>query len=76
LKLSYEDIAEVCSGLRNGIDHGDKIQDNNTDKVFPSFVILKGLIYAIQLKRLGMEEDAIDDSINNLYLIKNLPLVN
>lgn len=75
VKMSNEEIAEICSGLRNDIDHGNKIDDKVNDKVFPSFIILKVLIYAMQLRKLGMTDDAINESVNDLYLINNLPWV-
>lgn len=75
INLSNEEIAEICSGLRNDIDHGNKIDDKVNDKVFPSFIILKVLIYAMQLRKLGMTDEAINESVNALYLINKLPLV-
>lgn len=48
--MSYKEIAEVCSNARNDIDHGNKL--NGLDqKIVQGYVIIRGLIYAIQLSR-------------------------
>lgn len=70
--MSYKEIAEVCSNARNDIDHGNKL--NGLDqKVVQGYIIIRGLIYAIQLSRFGMKQDEINSSINNLFLLPGVP---
>ena len=70
--MSYKEIAEVCSNARNDIDHGNKL--NGLDqKVVRGYIVIRGLIYAIQLSRFGMKQDEINSSINNLFLLPEAP---
>lgn len=70
--MSYKEIAEVCSNARNDIDHGNKL--NGLDqKVVQEYIIIRGLIYAIQLSRFGMKQDEINSSINDLFLLPGVP---
>lgn len=70
--MSYKEIAEVCSNARNDIDHGNKL--NGLDqKVVQGYIIIRGLIYAIQLSRFGMKQDEINSSINDLFLLPGVP---
>lgn len=70
--MSYKEIAEVCSNARNDIDHGNKL--NGLDqKVVQGYIIIRGLIYAIQLSRFGMKQDEINSSINDLFLLPEAP---
>ncbi len=64
--MSYKEIAEVCSNARNDIDHGNKL--NGLDqKVVQGYIVIRGLIYAIQLSRFGMKQGEINSSINDLF---------
>lgn len=71
LDMDYKDIAEECSGIRNTIDHG-KNDRNITSNTAACYVLLRALIYCMQLRRLGLDDNNIKDSIISLYKIKEL----
>ena len=68
-ELSYEEIADKCVSVRNDIDHGNK-KINKDDDIVKAYIILRGLIYAMQLKRMGYETEEINASVKCLYFIK------
>lgn len=71
LTMNYKDIAEECSGIRNTIDHGKNDREITSDTA-ACYVLLRTLIYCIQLRRLGLDDDNIKASIMSLYRIKEL----
>lgn len=71
LTMSYKDIAEECSGIRNTIDHGKNDREITSDTA-TCYVLLRTLIYCMQLRRLGLDDDNIKASIMSLYKIKEL----
>lgn len=71
LTMSYKDIAEECSGIRNTIDHGKNDREITSDTA-ACYVLLRTLIYCMQLRRLGLDDDNIKVSIMSLYKIKEL----
>ena len=75
LKINYtpEALGEYCSKIRNDVDHGNRIEAIS-DEVVNSFILLRCLIYAMQLKKAGYSDEEIDGLINLLYQIKGLPL--
>ena len=75
LRINYtpEALGEYCSKIRNDVDHGNRI-DAISDEVVNSFILLRCLIYAMQLKKAGYSDEEIDGLINLLYQIKGLPL--
>lgn len=67
--MTYDEISEECSGVRNTIDHGkDDRAINETSAL--SFLILRILIYIMQLRRFGLKDENIKNSIFNLLRIK------
>jgi hypothetical protein len=60
------DIAQVCAGLRNHIDHGD-VTEGITEKDASCFILLRALIYALQLKKAGYDENDIKTAIRCLF---------
>ncbi len=68
-----EALGEYCSKIRNDVDHGNRIEAIS-DEVVNSFILLRCLIYAMQLKKAGYSDEEIDGLINLLYQIKGLPL--
>lgn len=69
-QVDDETIANTCSGLRNEIDHGDK-QEGITQQDASCFGILRALIYGMQLKHFGYEEEDITAAIRSLFGIIN-----
>lgn len=67
-KLTNEYIAEVCSGIRNDVDHGNKISEISQDSV-SGFIVIRALVYAIQLRKVGMDDESINICTNNLFLL-------
>jgi len=65
---SFEEIAETCSGVRNIVDHGKK-RGITPMREAEAFVILRSLIYAMQLRRIGMKDEEIDKSLCYLFKI-------
>lgn len=57
-----EEIAQVCAGLRNHVDHGST-NETITQKDADCFALLRALIYALQLKKAGYDENDIKTSI-------------
>ena len=43
---------------------------NKDDDIVKAYIILRGLIYAMQLKRMGYETEEINASVKCLYFIK------
>ncbi|WP_455268347.1 HEPN domain-containing protein [Ruminococcus sp.] len=70
-ELSNEEIADKCVSIRNDIDHGNK-KINLDNDIAIAYIILRGLIYAMQLKRIGYETEEIAASVKNLFYIKGL----
>jgi len=67
-ELTFEEIAEACSGIRNDVDHGIKIEEINQNSAI-GFALIRGLIYAIQLRRYGLKDDEINICTNMLFLL-------
>ena len=68
LKITYtfDEISEECARKRNDVDHGNKYDID--DKTIKSFIMLRCLIYAMQLKRAGFDDVDTDNLTNYLYL--------
>lgn len=71
LNMDYKAIAEECSGIRNTIDHGKNDKEITSDTA-ACYVLLRILIYCMQLRRLGLDDENIKASIISLYRIKEL----
>lgn len=71
LNMDYNEISEECAGIRNTIDHGKKDKEITSDTA-ACYVLLRMLIYSMQLKRIGLEEGKIVQSIESLYKLKEL----
>lgn len=69
--LSFEQIAEICSTVRNDVDHGNKkIEiDYETAKAYG---IMRALIYAMQLKKTGYDDDDINLATKSLFFMKGI----
>jgi hypothetical protein len=65
-KISNENIAKNCAGLRNEIDHGTPNQDV-TEENAQCFVLLRALIYTLQLKKAGYDDGDIKTALNCLF---------
>ena len=61
-----EKIAQVCAGLRNHVDHGST-SEVLTERDADCFALLRALIYALQLKRVGYDENDIKTSICSIF---------
>ena len=61
-----EEIAQTCAGLRNHVDHGST-NETLTQKDADCFALLRALIYALQLKKVGYDEQDIKASICSLF---------
>ena len=72
VKLTNEEIAEYCRCTRNDVDHGNKINEISNDIVL-SYILLRCLIYTMQLRKANFDFTDIDVLINLLYSIKELP---
>lgn len=70
-ELSNEELADKCVRIRNDIDHGNKKLSLDDDIVI-AYIMLRGLIYAMQLKRMGYELKEINLAIKCLFYIKGL----
>lgn len=71
LNISFDEVSEECSKARNAVNHGKKGQ-KITAHTANCYVLLRMLIYSMQLKRVGLEEEKIKESIISLYKIKEL----
>lgn len=69
--MSFDEIADECAGIRNTVDHG-KDDKKITSDTAACYVLLRMLIYAMQLKRIGLEENDIINAIRSLFKIKEL----
>jgi hypothetical protein len=67
-ELTFEEIAEACSETRNDVNHGNKIEEMNRNALI-GFALIRGLIYAMQLRRLGLKDDEINICTNMLFLL-------
>ena len=63
------DIAETCGGIRNVVDHGKKKRTENPVPEPEAFFTLRALIYTMQLKRIGLDDDSTKTAIEYLYKI-------
>lgn len=68
-ELSNEELADKCVSMRNDIDHGNQKISLDNDIVV-AYIMLRGLIYAMQLKRIGYETKEIAMSVKSLFFIK------
>ena len=69
--MSFEKMSEICSNIRNDVDHGNKKIVIN-DEVARGYGIMRALIYAMQMKRMGYEEKGINIAIKNLFSMKGI----
>ena len=67
--IDYDTISKTCSDFRNDVDHG-KDYGNLSDSLVKCFIMLRGLIYAMQLRRVGVDKEKISIAIYNLFNIK------
>lgn len=65
---SFEDIASTCGGTRNSVVHNKKKEEAPMREP-EAFIILRGLIYSMQLKRIGMNNEEIKNSLAHLFKI-------
>ena len=65
---SFEDIASTCSGIRNSVVHSKKKEETPMREP-EAFIILRGLIYSMQLKRIGMNDEEVKTSLACLFKI-------
>ena len=72
IKYTNEEIGEFCRAIRNDVDHGNKINEITNDSVL-SYIVLRCLIYAMQLKKANFEFEDINVLIILLYSIKGAP---
>lgn len=71
--VSDEEIAKVCSKIRNYTGHGDprrKVDSN----IASCFGVLRALVVCQQLESLGMTHDEIGQAVDNLFLLSELGL--
>lgn len=74
VKISYETIASECAGIRNTVDHGKN--DKKIDQTISlSYLLLRMVVYAMQLKRFGMKDENIKSSLINLLEIKEMGIL-
>lgn len=73
MKIDYtnEALGEYCSQIRNDVDHGNRIT-GITEEQANSFILLRCLIYAMQLKKANFSSEDISNLIDSLYQIKGL----
>lgn len=71
LELSFDEISSECAGTRNTINHGKKDREITTNTA-GCYVLLRALIYSMQLKRFGLDDENIKASLFDLYRIKQL----
>lgn len=71
LELSFDEISSECAGIRNTINHGKKDREI-TSTTAGCYVLLRALIYSMQLKRFGLDDEYIKASLFDLYRIKQL----
>lgn len=69
LHASFQLISEECAGMRNTIDHGKKDRQITRD-IAGYYVLLRALIYVMQLKRLGLDDENLRKCIFSLFGIK------
>lgn len=72
IRMNHEEIGEHCRSIRNDVDHGNKIEKISDDEA-ASFIVLRCLIYAIQLKKAKFNQNEVNSLINCLYSIKGAP---
>ena len=68
-KFTYDEISIMCSEFRNAIDHGNKHGEID-DQLVCAFIMLRGLVYSMQLRRCGVEDNKIDYIVYRLFNIK------
>ena len=68
-KLTYDDISMMCSEFRNNVDHGNKYGEID-DQLVCAFIMLRGLVYSMQLRRCGVKDKEIDSIVYKLFNIK------
>lgn len=74
LHVSFQLISEECAGMRNTIDHGKKDRQITRD-IAGYYVLLRALIYAMQLQRLGLDNENLRKCIFSLLNIKELGIL-
>lgn len=67
--FDYSNISKTCSTFRNDVDHGNDYGDLN-DYLVRCFIMLRGLIYAMQLRRIGVCPEQINLIVYNLFNLK------
>ena len=74
LKINYsnEIVSANCSMIRNDVDHGNNLEEI-TKEVGLSFILLKSLIYAMQLSRANFSVDEIDTLVDSIFRTKIFP---
>ena len=72
IKLNNEEIGENCRSIRNDVDHGNEVEEISEEAAF-SYIVLRCLIYAMQLKKAKFTNKDINILINCLYSIKGAP---
>lgn len=68
-KLDYELISDVCANFRNNVDHGNR-HGMIDDQLVCCFIMLRGLVYSMQLRRCGLDNSKINSIVFKLFNIK------
>lgn len=69
--MSFQEISDVCSKARNDIAHGNKC-DKPNQNVVCGYILIRCLIYSMQLRKAGLKDEDINVAINNLFLLPGL----
>lgn len=67
--VSSEEIAKVCSKMRNYTDHGDARRKVDPH-IASCFGVLRALVVCQQLESLGMPHNEIGCAVNNLFSLR------
>lgn len=68
INYSNDDIAIVCAKTRNDTDHGNNDSILDVKKAI-CFSYLNCLIYAMLMRRWGLDDETISFQLHNLYLV-------
>lgn len=68
--IGYQEISYLCAEFRNNVDHGNK-SGKIDNQLVCAFVMLRGLVYSMQLRRCGVENNKIDSIVYKLFNIKS-----
>jgi hypothetical protein len=69
--LDYSKIATKCADCRNKTDHGDSNKIINKE-IAGCFILLRAVIYCLQLKRASADDDTITKAIHNIFGVEQI----